>query len=383
MENLNPQSYKLEDLLSRYEKHISGDQTHPKFDEKKQKLADKVKNIMATGADQLNQNQVKALRDFSMRFSKDYGKDDVVKMASDLSVGILMGRQLGVIKKAKEQPSDIADGNADKDILSHIGKFTDVSSFSSLSKEMQARVARRAVDEIMVAGHNGEPLNYSDLTQFTKILTLSWDKPYIKNDKEKLVTQLLSLTENSPEKAAKFKELATTLIVRHDITKVPSAISDHKGFHGKALEQGIEMLQTALEKGTVGNTSLQDFTLNYCEDILKPGEYLIRNSSTVPSKDTEGIKYFTFTITWKLPGKEVTSTRLTLIEPEKGAPYLKDGQPPFKKDSLSYKSIDDYLEKMKTSKNANLRQLSRSKPAIPPKPQEVNNYVASKYSVVS
>lgn len=359
-------SYKLETILNQYEQYIGEDKENknPQMQEEKEKLGNMAMNIIAMGANKLNEAQKKALLDFSSRLSITNPDDRVVQMASAISKYILMNEQL----ESKEIPSDIK---------AVVDSYIDIPNIENLPKETKQKVASYAITNILMAGTDDSPINYADLVQFTKILSICWNEPYLKKNHEALVHQLLFLLDKtkkpSSKEASEFAELSTTLIKEHEGGKVPSDISGHPGYHGKALEQGISTLQSMLKQTGKTMVSLQNFAEQYCNDHLKPHEYLIRNSSTVPSTDSKGVKYFTVTISYKRKNNAIEHARLTRQEKE-GKVSWRFGAPPFNPE-----------EKVKTFNNMNdaikaIALLRRYKVAVPPSPPEINHYINTLYS---
>ena len=340
-------------LLQKYENLLTGEKT-----EDADNFSKYLMNIIATKSESLNKDESDALQNFSNRLLTKYPKDKVVQLTTYLANSIVLKKQ-----KADQFPLP-------EDILKVIRTFSDVSSFRDLPQQKRIEAATFASQRLMIAGSPEYPIKYDDLVQFVKVITVCWSDPFFKPHQEAVTKRLSELIPSSstvdPD-AVEFTKLAMTLIKDIESQKVPKEIAENPAYHGKALEIGIATLQSVMqEKGTV-TQALQDFALRYSENHLKPGQYLFRNSSTVPSKDADGTRSYTIAMSYKTDTGEFNNIRLTRYERADGKVYWKT--PMNNDETLS--SLKEVVAKYITVKGY--------KPSLPPREHEVIAYVKMNY----
>jgi hypothetical protein len=367
-------SYKLENMLSNYEQYLNYQQTlsgqvDKGFFTQKNNLAKMLMNVILIGGENLNNEQVQALYNFHNIFSKKHPTDTLVGLISQV-LGFKMEQ------KIKRQAPD--------DIRAVVQTFQSVTDFQALSEKTKKAIFYYAINRLQAAKNEYKffDYDYTHLTQFVKVLTICWDKFYVHlpaDTKSAINYCLLDLiTDISPSNKAsvlEFREIAMTLIKKYESTKIPDDITNHPAYHGEALKEGFSKLEEMLKAFGTTAIPLLDFAKNYCQDHLKANEYLIRNSSTQPSKDSQGTHYYIVTISFKQADGTLWHARITRIETPEGKISWKTGtretNPNFEKEP-SFKTIREFIEATP--------DLAGFTPSKPPTTEAVIGYVHNRYA---
>ncbi len=364
---VNP-NYKLENMLKDYQQCLSEEKKENFFLNKSNDTANLLMNIILIGAENLTDAQVKALKNFHNSYSENYYKDKVVNLIST----VLNSLSQDIFKINYK----INSCQSPDDVKTVFETFKEITDFNSLSQEIKLKVASYAMTRLQDA--KNEFFNYADLSQFIKILSICWNEPYLTTSQNTVITCLLDLIKDikpgDGEFALEFKNIAITLIKTYENTRVPADIKNTPAYHGGALNEGILQLEEVLGKTGTAKVSLQDFAIDYCQDYLKAGEYLIRNSSTIPSTDAQGSHYFTITISYKNTPSQLLNVRLTRIE-------AKDSKISWKWGTLSQKDFEKGPSFNNIEEAINARkEFEGFKPSMPPNTEAVIGYIFNRYA---
>ena len=266
-------------LLTEYETYLGA--WKPK--QKKREIGEKLVKVIQLGCGQFNESQTDALNSFSERFSKTYPKNMVVQCCQGIDIFDL--------------PVEIQNR---------------INFFGPLTSPKSAGAILLAKQKLIEAAESVEPSG-KGLSRLVKILFLNWDQGVIEDSKP-LKDALLKLVP----KVKRFRSIAMVMIKKMEQKETPRGIIDHPAYHGNALKEALSILHEEFMKGSrCAEKLLLTFVHQYCDDHLKPHEYLIRQSSSVPSHPG----CFTFTISYKSEDQKVRHFRIIRGETEEGTPF--------------------------------------------------------------
>lgn len=361
---MNPScTFRLDNLLNQYENFIVGKTTTDSLSKDKEALEMRLANVIAVCAKGFKKLQAHSLLEFKASVSVLDSENRIVKIIAYLEP---------VLRLVGTMPIEVQ---------SLVQVFGDISCLPSLPVSRRLSLGSNVIDRILQENIQDPQPEYSKLLHFTQILAVYWDEPFVKNSQGALYDKLISLREKAASSleasAKKFCEISITIIKKMEKNIIPNDVKELEGYHGTAIEKGISILHEMLKiKGTIDIPFINP-VIEYCKDHLKPLHYIIRNSTSIPSQkdDTQGINYFTITITYFDNAQNVINTRVTRSE--------KDGVVSWFLCLPSELSKDKEQEGKKS-----LHEIMRStfpgfQPVAAPTPLYVSNYLSSKISRIN
>ncbi len=353
-------SYNLITLLNTYT-HSLLSEAPPSI---RQEVQNKLLNVMIIGLRHLKPHQAQALLHFkSTLVAHNLSENPVVK-AIDNSDILLQILHLG------------------PDIQTLIHSYQDVSIIKDLPDAEKLRVGSYAITRILNAENTPNPAQISALSQFSKILLVFWNAPFVLKDKPHLYKKLNTLIQPSahqsnasPSTTSQFVNIAKTLLKSQEDAYYPEEITNCTAFHGQALSEGLQQATEIISQYNIPNYNLTDFAVKYCEDHLKSRQYLIRPSSTVVNKVDSLLetRYFTAVVSYKKnDANQLYNTRITQIIRAGNRISWKLGNP-----------SDPEFVKQDThdSLDALLKSIFKGyTPCPPPSQKDLSNYIANVYA---